>query len=197
MLVLAYRRMCRARLGILLLLMQFSILAPAQNQQPVQDQGQQTASSVPTPRPRIGLALSGGAALGLAQIGVIQWLEENHIPVDRIAGTSMGSIIGVMYATGMAPQEILKFAEAINWSEAMAPEPGYRQLSYRRKQDRRSYQIEAQLGVKHGLRGPNGFNPGHGVGLLLDSGRVHSRGDQRPRPGRWRHGREHSRGNGS
>jgi NTE family protein len=42
----------------------------------------------------------------LAEIGVIQWMEENHIPVDRIAGTSMGSIIGAMYATGMSPAEI-------------------------------------------------------------------------------------------
>jgi len=55
-----------------------------------------------TNRPRIGLALSGGGALGLSEIGVIQWLEENHIPVDRIAGTSMGAIIGAMYATGMS-----------------------------------------------------------------------------------------------
>src|ERR1700761_6572841 len=57
-------------------------------------------------RPRIGLALSGGGALGLAEIGVIQWMEENHIPVDRIAGTSMGGIIASMYATGMSPEEI-------------------------------------------------------------------------------------------
>ena len=62
-------------------------------------------------RPRIGLALSGGGALGLAEIGVIQWLEQNHIPVDRVAGTSMGSIIAAMYATGMSPAEIQKFAE--------------------------------------------------------------------------------------
>ena len=52
-------------------------------------------------RPVIGLALSGGGALGLAEIGVIKWMEENRIPVDRIAGTSMGSIIGSMYASGM------------------------------------------------------------------------------------------------
>jgi len=65
-------------------------------------------------RPRIGLALSGGAALGLSQIGVIQWMEEHHIPVDRIAGTSMGSIIGAMYATGMSLAEIQKFAEKID-----------------------------------------------------------------------------------
>src|SRR5271157_2276308 len=103
------------------------------------------------PRPRIGLALSGGGALGLAEIGVIQWLEENHIPVDRVAGTSMGSIIGLMYATGMSPLEMQKFAEGIDWNVALLPEPSYRQLSYRRKQDRRDYQVEAALGIKHGL----------------------------------------------
>ena len=78
---------------------------------------------MPARRPRIGLALSGGGALGLAQIGVIQWLEQNHIPVDRLAGTSMGSIIGVMYATGMSPTEMQKFAEGIDWNEALLPEP--------------------------------------------------------------------------
>jgi NTE family protein len=55
-----------------------------------------TKSAVAAHRPRIGLVLSGGGALGLAEIGVIQRMEENHIPVDRIAGTSMGSIIGAM-----------------------------------------------------------------------------------------------------
>ena len=119
-------------------------------------------------RPRIGLALSGGGALGLAEIGVIQWMEENPLPVDRIAGTSMGSIIGAMYATGMSPAEIQVFAEKINWNEAFLPETVYTQLSYRRKQDRRDYLINAPLGLKHGLSGPNGFNSGQGIGLLLD-----------------------------
>jgi NTE family protein len=123
---------------------------------------------VPAHRPRIGLALSGGGAMGLAEIGVIQWMEENHIPVDRIAGTSMGSIIGAMYATGMSPAEIQKFAEAIDWERAFLPEPVYNQLSYRRKQDRRDFLIKSSLGLKHGLNGPNGFNSGQGVGLLLD-----------------------------
>src|SRR5260370_5803314 len=84
---------------------------------------------VPAHRQRIGLALSGGGAMGLAEIGVIQWMEENHIPVDRIAGTSMGSIIGAMYATGMSPAEIQKFVEAIDWDKAFLPEPVYNQLS--------------------------------------------------------------------
>ena len=122
----------------------------------------------PSRRPRVGLALSGGAALGLAEIGVIQWMEENHIPVDRIAGTSMGGIIGAMYATGMSPADIQKFAEHIDWDEAFRPEPTYAQLSYRRKDDRRDFLVNAKLGLKGGLRGPNGFNSGHGVGLLLD-----------------------------
>ena len=123
---------------------------------------------VATRRPRIGLALSGGGALGLAEIGVIQWMEEHHIPVDRIAGTSMGSIIGAMYATGMSPAEIQTFAEKIDWDEVFRPEPVYTQLSYRRKQDRRDFQIDAPLGLKDGLNGPNGYNSGQAVGLLLD-----------------------------
>src|SRR5580704_7440365 len=125
------------------------------------------AAPAPAQRPRVGLALSGGGALGLAEIGVIQWMEENHIPVDRIAGTSMGSIIGSMYATGMSPAEIRTFAEKIDWDQALLPEPVYTQLSYRRKQDRRDYLINTPLGLKHGITGPNGFNPGQGVGLLL------------------------------
>jgi NTE family protein len=116
----------------------------------------------------IGLALSGGGALGLAEIGVIKWMEENQIPVDRVAGTSMGSIIGSMYASGMSPAEIEAFAEKIDWDTAFLPEPGYAELSFRRKQDRRDFLVAAPLGLKHGLRGPNGLNSGQAAGLLLD-----------------------------
>ena len=133
-----------------------------------QELNQSTSDTRPASRPRIGLALSGGGALGLSEIGVIQWLEENHIPVDRIAGTSMGSIIGAMYATGMSPAEMKVFAEKIDWDEALAPEPAYTEISYRRKEDRRDFLINAPLGLKHGLNGPNGYNPGQGVGLVLD-----------------------------
>ncbi len=142
---------------------------------PASASAQDAATSAKTPaamakphRARVGLALSGGAALGLAEIGVIEWMEENHIPVDRIAGTSMGSIIAAMYATGMSPSEIQQFAERIDWDRAFSPQGDYSEISYRRKQDRRDYLIRAPLGLKHGLSGPNGFNPGHGVGLLLD-----------------------------
>src|SRR5271165_7401900 len=116
---------------------------------PICSRGQELApaatTSTPAHRPRIGLALGGGGALGLAEIGVIQWIEENHIPVDRIAGTSMGSIVAAMYATGMSPAEIRQFALKVDWDEAFLPEPVYSELSYRRKQDRRDFLIDTPL----------------------------------------------------
>jgi len=114
-----------------------SHLCPAQQTLPATQQDEAN------PRPRIGLALSGGGALGLAEIGILQWMQENHIPVDRVAGTSMGSIIGAMYATGMAPDDIKAFAEKVNWDQVLAPGPVYPQLSYRRKQDARDFLVEA------------------------------------------------------
>ena len=51
-------------------------------------------------RPRVGLALSGGSARGIAHVGVLRWLEEHHVPVDALAGTSSGAFIGGAYATG-------------------------------------------------------------------------------------------------
>ncbi|MFA5469602.1 MAG: patatin-like phospholipase family protein, partial [Bacteroidales bacterium] len=52
---------------------------------------------------RVGLVLSGGGAKGLAHVGLIQALEENHIPIDYITGTSIGAIVGSLYAIGMSP----------------------------------------------------------------------------------------------
>jgi NTE family protein len=122
----------------------------------------------PAHRPTIGVALSGGGAIGLAHIGVLQWMEENHIPIDKLAGTSMGALVGSLYATGRNGKEMRDFVKAIRWDETLLTEPSYDQLSYRRKQDRRDFQFGGELGLKHGLNGPNGFDPGHGVGLVLD-----------------------------
>src|SRR5258708_26908753 len=77
----------------------------------------------PAPRPRVGLALSGGGALGMAHIGVLQWLEEHRIPVDRIAGTSMGGIVGAIYATGLSPTEMHNFVAKLNCDEAFLTGP--------------------------------------------------------------------------
>ena len=64
-------------------------------------------------RAKIGLALSGGGARGFAHIGVLQWFEEHRIPVDYIAGTSMGGLVGGMYAAGMSPEEMQRVREEI------------------------------------------------------------------------------------
>src|SRR5262249_19221998 len=119
-------------------------------------------------RPKIGLVLEGGAALGLAHIGVISWLEEHHIPISYVAGTSMGGLVGGMYATGKSPAEMRQLVDGIPWSEVLRGQTPFRDLDYRRKEDKRDYPNSLEFGLKRGVRFPEGFNPGHQVGLILD-----------------------------
>lgn len=70
-----------------------------------------------TAQPKLGLTLSGGGAKGLAHIGVLEVLEANGIVPDYLTGTSMGSIVGGLYAIGYAPDELLTIAADINWDE--------------------------------------------------------------------------------
>src|SRR5436305_14537640 len=71
-------------------------------------------------RPRVGLVLEGGGALGFAHIGVIRWLEEHHIPVDYVAGTSMGGLVGGLYASGQSPAQIAELTDSIDWGSVLA-----------------------------------------------------------------------------
>jgi NTE family protein len=119
-------------------------------------------------RLRIGLVLEGGGALGLAHVGVIKWLEENRIPVDVIAGTSMGGLIGGIYATGESSGQIESLIRNIKWNEVLRGVTPYRDLSFRRKEDRRDYQNAFEFGLKQGAQFPSGFNSGQQVGLILD-----------------------------
>ena len=80
--------------------------------------------------PKIGLVLEGGAALGLAHIGVLKWLEEHRIPIDYVAGTSMGGLVGGLYATGNSPAEIRKLVEGIDWDLVLRGEVPYNDLSF-------------------------------------------------------------------
>src|SRR6185503_2180505 len=68
-------------------------------------------------QPTIGLALSGGAARGIAHVGVVRALVENKIPIDYIAGTSAGSIVGGAYAGGMPVEEIAEFGRSLRWRD--------------------------------------------------------------------------------
>lgn len=125
-------------------------------------------TTVPSKRPKIGLVLSGGGARGIAHIGVLQWFEENRIPVDYVAGTSMGGLVGGMYAVGKSPAEMRQIIENINWDEILQDAPSQKELSYRRKQDRRESQNNIDFGLKNGVSIPTGLNSGHKVGLILD-----------------------------
>ncbi len=118
-------------------------------------------------RPKIALVFEGGAALGFAHIGVLEWLEANHIPIDMIAGTSMGGLIGGLYSAGYTPAEIAKIANAADWPALLGGEAGFRDLAYRRKEDRLAFPNRIELGVNKGLQLPAGFNEGHAIGLML------------------------------
>lgn len=68
-------------------------------------------------RPTVGLALSGGAARGIAHVGVLRALIDNKVPIDYIGGTSAGSIVGGAYAAGMAIEEIAEFGRSLRWRD--------------------------------------------------------------------------------
>ncbi len=120
-------------------------------------------------RPTLGLVLEGGGALGLAHIGVIQWLEEHRIPVSYVAGTSMGGLVGGIYATGRSPAEVRDLVNTINWDEVLRGVTPFDKLSYRRKEDAYEYPTQLEFGLRKGLQFPGGFNSGQDVSFILDS----------------------------
>ncbi len=115
----------------------------------------------PTTRPRICLVLSGGGARGMAHIGVLKILEDLKIPIDCIAGTSMGAVVGGLYASGMTAAQIDVTMRSLDWQEAFRDAPPRRDLAFRRKQDDRNFLVELPLGLKHGkVLLPKGFIQG-------------------------------------
>jgi len=121
-----------------------------------------------TARPKIGIAFSGGGAKGCAHIGVLRVLEEMHIPVDYIAGTSMGSIVGGLYATGMDPDELTEAILTVDWADALRDKPGRKDLVFRRKDDDLRYIPDLELGLgKGGLKYPTGLRTGQKLNGLL------------------------------
>jgi NTE family protein len=101
-----------------------------------------------TARPRIGLVLSGGGARGAAHIGVLKVLEQLHVPVDAIAATSMGAVVGGLYASGMSPSEIERALGTLDWQDAFRDRPPRTELAYRRKQEDRNFLVDLPLGLQ-------------------------------------------------
>ncbi|HVN83175.1 MAG TPA: patatin-like phospholipase family protein [Terriglobia bacterium] len=126
-----------------------------------------TLKAEQSPRRRIGLALAGGSALGLAHVGVLKWLQEHRIPVDMVAGTSMGGLVGGLYASGYDVPEIEDFLSKISWEDALRSAPLFPDLAFRRKEDRREFPNLLEFGLKGGFRLPSGLSSGHGVGLVI------------------------------
>jgi NTE family protein len=119
-------------------------------------------------RDKIGLALQGGGALGLAHVGVITWLEEHHIPISYVAGTSMGGLVGGVYATGHNAAEMRQIVSGIPWDEVLSPRTPFQDLAFRRKEDERDYPNTLEFGIRKGIQFPEGLNSGQQVTLILD-----------------------------
>jgi NTE family protein len=129
---------------------------------------QENPKAQTTPRPKLGIVLEGGGALGLAHIGVLQWMEENRIPVSYLAGTSMGGLVGGIYATGKSPAEVREITNGIDWDDVLRGETPFEDLSFRRKQDAHEVPSSLEFGLRNGLQFPGGFNAGQQVSLILD-----------------------------
>lgn len=126
--------------------------------------------------PKIGLVLSGGAARGLAHIGVLKALDEQGIHVDAIAGTSMGAVIGGLYAAGYTPRELEQLALELDWKQALSDSPPRVDVPFRRKQDDRDFLVKQKLSFRDdGTLGlPLGAIQGQNLSMLLESLLVHT-----------------------
>lgn len=143
------------------------------------------------PGKRVALVLGGGGALGFAELGAIEWLEQHHIPVDYLFGTSAGSIIGGWYATGgnlypqglniWPPEKIVPERQlylqairptlaAIDWDQISAGSPPFDDLTVRRKWELREYPSLLQLEMVPRLlpEKTRGLTPRNELGLLFD-----------------------------
>ncbi len=118
-------------------------------------------------RPSVGVALSGGSALGLAHIGVIRYFEEHHIPIDKIGGTSMGGLVGGLYAAGMDSSQIETIAEHADWNALLNPSPPFANQPIVEKQEwnRTFGSLTLRFGKRFTL--PEGLNPGESLSLFL------------------------------
>lgn len=130
------------------------------------------ATAVPPPnrtgRPRIGLALGGGGALALSEIGTLQWLEEHHIPVDVVAGTSMGCMVGALYSSGKTVDQLKRVMNDSVFNQVFSFSNSYQSRSFRRREDSRELPNGVAIGLKHGVHFRNSVLVDQGLNAFLD-----------------------------
>ncbi|KWE26562.1 patatin [Burkholderia cepacia] len=126
------------------------------------------ADGGPAGRPSIGLVLSGGGARGYAHLGVLKVLEDNRIPIDCIAGTSMGAVVGGLYASGMAAGEMQKRLSEVNLADIAFDVTDRADLPQTSREDERLYINGLTLGFgKKGVKAPVGLVQGNRLQALL------------------------------
>lgn len=119
-------------------------------------------------RQRIGLVLSGGGARGAAHVGVLKVLEEMRVPIDAIAGTSMGAVVGGLYASGMSAADIERELTSIDWEDAFRDRPARSLLNYRRRAEDSDFLVQLPLGFREGrFHVPNGLIQGQKLSQML------------------------------
>lgn len=119
-------------------------------------------------RPRIGLVLAGGGAKGGAHVGVLRVLEEYHVPIDCIAGTSVGALVGAGYAAGIPAKELQQFITEIDWKSVVGGLGQRDQQSIERKRAGVTYSNNLELGIKNGgVTLPGGLVNTSGIEDLL------------------------------
>jgi NTE family protein len=124
--------------------------APLAAPPPAKPAAETVAATAAPGAPRIGLALSGGGARGLAHVGVLKVLEEMRIPISCITGTSMGAIVGGTYASGRSADEMAKIVVSARWDEIFRDSPPRKEIAVRRKFDDYKTLFKPEFGVKDG-----------------------------------------------
>lgn len=119
-------------------------------------------------RPRIGLVLGGGGARGAAHVGVLKVLEEMKIPIDCIAGNSMGAIVGGLYAAGLSPEDIEREMVGMDWDDVLDDKPRRPDQQFRRKRDDDNYLVKKYVGLQDGkIELPLGYIQGQKFDMEL------------------------------
>ncbi|MFC1508185.1 patatin-like phospholipase family protein [Candidatus Omnitrophota bacterium] len=127
-------------------------------------------------RPKIGLVLGGGGARGAAHVGVLKVLEESRVPIDYIVGTSMGSVVGGLYASGYSPEEIGTLLSEVDWQDMFSDRPKENMLSFRNKEDLQRL-AAFELGLKKGkIVFPAGIIAGQKLSFMLQKLTLHTIG---------------------
>ncbi len=117
-------------------------------------------------RPRVGLVLGGGGARGAAHIGVLEVLEQLRVPVDCVAGTSMGALVAGVWASGRGPAEMRRELARADWADLFQDNPAYVDLNYRNKRLSQRFLPGTETGT--GAQGPQGVVAGQKIKLFFN-----------------------------